>query len=174
MLSFPSEKKSVSSTSLSDFVRNASSAEKSRAPNGAAYSGESEQAEGDVQRTECTETARDPPIRSRTPQKTVTCRRHRRIRNPLLRVSPLEKVGPLGLLPAMMGAVAEVSGRRISSSTQHVRGPGAPRLALQILRSIISQRGFSELLQFVREKGAVWLPALAGPSWLAPTAHGEH
>ena len=53
-------------------------------------------------------------------------------------------------------------------------GVGAPRPTLQRLRSIISQRGFSGLLQFVREKGAVGLPALAGPSLLAPSTHGEH
>ena len=53
-------------------------------------------------------------------------------------------------------------------------GVGAPRLTLQRLRSIISQHGFCGLLQFVREKGAVELPALVGPSLLAPSAHGEH
>ena len=41
--------------------------------------------------------------RAMRPRQTATCRPCRRIRNPLLRVSPLEKVGPLGLLPSHDG-----------------------------------------------------------------------
>lgn len=53
------------------------------------------------------------------------------------------------------------------------RGPGAPHVALRRLRSIISQRGFSGLLQPVREKGAAGLPAVAGASLFEPSARGE-
>jgi hypothetical protein len=56
----------------------------------------------------------------------------------------------------------------------HARGLGAPRLALRRLRSIISQRGSSGLLQFVRENGVAELPALAGASLFEPAARGEH